>query len=74
LVSNHILEIFALCELSVESIGIIVTDGRERNSAAKIGNNNILWIWCCIHLLLLAFYDFLMYFHKILKKTKQIGL
>jgi hypothetical protein len=56
--------------LSVESIGIIVTDGGERSSAAKIGNDNILWIWCCIHLLSLAFHDSFNVFPQNTKENK----
>jgi hypothetical protein len=43
--------------LSAQSISIIVTDGGEINSASKIGDDNILWVWCCIHLLSLVFQD-----------------
>lgn len=55
--SSRILQVLRCCSLSVENIIAIVTDGGETSSAACIGTENILWIWCCVHLLSLAFQD-----------------
>ncbi len=46
-----------LCELFDQTICAVITDGAEIGTAAKIGNDDTLWIWCTVHLLSLVFQD-----------------
>jgi hypothetical protein len=54
-VSNRIKSIIEQCNLANISISAVVTDGGEIATASKIGTDDTLWIWCCVHLLSLAF-------------------
>jgi hypothetical protein len=46
-----------LCTLSIKLITTIITDSGECRTAASISSKNVLWVWCCIHLLSLVFQD-----------------
>lgn len=72
--SEQIKSILDICNLSTNMLISVTTDGAEIGTAAKIGNDRVLWIWCTVHLLSLIFEYSFNVFPIDLKEKKAVWL
>jgi hypothetical protein len=71
---DRIITVFKVCQLPMNTLCSVITDGGEKATASLIGTENVLWIWCCVHRLSLVFQESFSMFPQHIAERKALFL